>query len=104
MAAGNEQVGNEQVGNEQAGNEQAGNGGDVERYEQLRAHALGGEPGGWRLGLGLLQGRGTAAWLRVCRGVTAAPAPQRHCLPPELPRGDELVSVLATMALACAGS
>ena len=32
--------------------------GDVERYEQLRARALGGEPSGWRLGLALLERRG----------------------------------------------
>ena len=87
-----------------AGDERAGDRADVERYEQLRAHALGAEPSGWRLGLALFQGRGTAAWLRACRGLTASPVPsgQRTAPPDEPTRGDELVRVLATMALAVA--
>jgi hypothetical protein len=87
-----------------AGDERAGDRADVERYEQLRAHALGGEPSGWRLGLALLQGRGTAAWLRACRGMAAGPVPSGQHPPLSGPAGgDELVRLLATMALACAG-
>ena len=37
--------------------------GDVARYEQLRQQVLGGDAGGWRLGLGVLQDRGMAGWL-----------------------------------------
>ncbi len=83
-----------------AGDERAGDRGDVEHYEQLRAHALAGEPSGWRLGLALLQRRGTAAWLRAGRSI-AVPV-QRP--PLSMPAGgDEVVSVLATMAIAAAG-
>jgi hypothetical protein len=87
-----------------AGDERAGDRADVERYERLRAHALGGEASGWRLGLALLQGRGTAAWLRAGRGIGAVPVPSPPGPPCSEPAaGDELVSVLATMALAAAG-
>jgi hypothetical protein len=72
---------------------------DVERYECLRRRALGDEQAGWRLGLAVVQRRGVAAWLRV-----------GHAIPPPTPSakrvpvgGDELVGVLATMALACIG-
>lgn len=80
-----------------------GDGQDVERYEQVRRHALGGEASGWRLGLALLQHRGVAAWLRAWPST-----PEGSCSPPRLPvgepvGGDELVGVLATMALACLG-
>jgi hypothetical protein len=88
-----------------AGDERAGDRADVERYEQLRANALGGEPSGWRLDLALLQGRGIAAWLRAGRGIAAAPVPSFPRPPLSGPvGGDELVRVLATMALAVAGS
>ena len=86
-----------------AGGELAGDGsGDVERYERLRACALGSEPDGWRLGLALLERRGVAAWTRAWQTTAPAPPP----LPPgpavEAPAGDgEIVGVLATMALAC---
>jgi hypothetical protein len=86
----------------EADDERSGDDGGVERYEQLRRHALGGEPSGWRLGLALFQGRGMAAWLRACRATTPVPLPS-----PTRPRlqvpadGDELVGVLAGMALAC---
>lgn len=66
----------------------------------LRQRALSGEASGWRLGLAVLQRRGVAAWLRA--GETIAPtAPARP--PADVPAGsgDELVGVLATMALAC---
>jgi hypothetical protein len=78
------------------------NGGDVERYEQLRSHALIGEPSGFRLGLALLERRGMAAWARAWH--TTAPA--RGARAPEIqavatkPVGDELVGALASMALA----
>lgn len=74
--------------------------GDVERYEALRSHALGGEASGWRLGLALLQRRGVAAWARAWT-ETSPRAPARP--PAPLPDGgDELVGMLATSALACA--
>lgn len=76
--------------------------GDVERYEALRRQALGGESSGWRLGLALLQRRGVVAWARAWPG-TPPTAPAR--VPAEVPvGGDELVGVLATMALACLGN
>lgn len=83
-----------------AGDERAGDPSDVERYEQLRAHALSAEPSGWRLGLALLERHGTAAWLRACRGI-AVPVPRPALCEPA--GGDEVVSVLATMAIAAAG-
>ena len=76
---------------------------DVERYEQLRRHALGGEPSGWRLGLALLERRGVAAWARAWR--TATPARAASPSVQTAAGGDELVGALATVALAClAGS
>ena len=48
-----------------------GRSGVMDGYEQLRARALCGDTDGWRLGLGVLQQRGVAAWLRVRQ----APAP-----------------------------
>lgn len=75
---------------------------DVERYEQLRRRALGGEPSGWRLGLGVVCHRGVAAWLRVWRSTVAPEivTPQ----PAAISAGsDELVGVLATMALFAIG-
>jgi hypothetical protein len=75
--------------------------GDVERYEALRRHALGGAASGWRLGLAVLQRRGVAAWARAWQAA-AASQPARPAA--DIPLGgDELVAVLATMALACAG-
>jgi hypothetical protein len=75
----------------------------VERYEQLRAHALDGELAGFRLGLALLERRGMAAWSRAWASTTTAtPA---AAVPPPVPLvpvavDDELVGVLASMALA----
>ena len=87
-----------------AGNEFTGGNGDMERYEALRAQALGTGPVGWSQGLALFQGRGMAAWLRACRelapvsGCTAAPADG------SVQSGwDDLVSVLVAMALAVVG-
>jgi hypothetical protein len=75
--------------------------GDVERYESLRHRALGGEPSGCRLGLAVLQHRGVAAWLRAGQTLPT-PSPRRP--PADMPMGgDELVGVLANMALACIG-
>jgi hypothetical protein len=88
----------------EATDERATDTGDVERYEQLRRRALGGETSGWRLGLAVLQHRGVAVWLRA--GQSTGPVSDR---PPTQPAvegpvgGDELVGVLATMALACLG-
>ena len=78
---------------------------DVQRYEQLRSHALDGEPSGFRLGLALLERRGVAAWARAWGGTAPAepaarfqPAAATAC--PPLPVGDALVGALASMALA----
>jgi hypothetical protein len=74
----------------------------VERYEQLRSHALDGEPSGFRLGLALLERRGVAAWSRAWGATAPAPAgatpPAR--VAPGPAAGDELVGALASMALA----
>ncbi|MGO9100686.1 MAG: hypothetical protein ACLP9Y_15025 [Mycobacterium sp.] len=93
----------------EAGNDIDGTGGDrpdvVDDYEQLRARALGGEADGWRLGLGVLQQRGVAAWLRLRQAAMptiSAPTPTRAG--PRLAGGveAELVGLLASMALAVA--
>jgi hypothetical protein len=77
---------------------------EIERYEQLRARALSGSPDGWRLGLAMLERRGMAAWARAwTASVPAAPRPSRPVV--EVPAdASQIVSVLAAMALACAGS
>jgi hypothetical protein len=76
--------------------------GDVERYERLRACALGGVPDGHRLGLALLERRGVAAWTRAWPATAAAPVPRPAGPAVEASLGGgELVGVLATMALAC---
>jgi hypothetical protein len=80
----------------------------AERYEQLRAAALGGGADGWRLGLGVLAGKGVAGWMRAW---TTCPTPATtapgHAVPgrapspaPSGPDGVEMVRVLAAMALA----
>jgi len=80
-----------------------------QRYEQLRAIALGGRAGGNALGLGVLAGRGLAAWIKLWRSdpppaswVPAAPAPTTaDALVPAAGGSQlELVHVLAAMALA----
>jgi hypothetical protein len=77
--------------------------GDVARYEQLRARALGGDPAGWRLGLAVLERRGVVAWTRAWQAT--APAPGRAAAAAPAAVSDELVGALASMALACvAGS
>src|SRR5207248_9364283 len=72
---------------------------DVERYEQLRAQALGGDPSGWRLGLAVLERRGVVAWTRAWQA--AVPAPARVAPLEQVAVSDELVGALASMALAC---
>jgi hypothetical protein len=76
--------------------------GDVERYEQLRARALDGEPSGFRLGLVLLERRGVVAWARAWQQTAPAPEPPRPAgLVVELPAASsELVGALASLALA----
>ena len=61
---------------------------------------LGGQAGGWRLGLGVLHNRGVAAWLAAWDGL---PAPATAPGPPAraVPGGGELVAALAAMALSC---
>jgi hypothetical protein len=84
-------------------NERTGDQDDVERYEQLRRHALGGEPSGWRLGLALFQRQGMAAWLRACRDTSpmSLSSPTRPSDGESAGRDGDLVGVLANMALAC---
>ncbi|MDQ6776357.1 MAG: hypothetical protein M3071_09110 [Actinomycetota bacterium] len=80
--------------------------GDVDRYEQLRGQALAGAPGVSRLGLALLQHRGVTAWTRAWHSTTPGPPVS---VSPSAPSGApvverEIVSVLASMALACAAA
>ncbi len=77
--------------------------GDVERYEALRAQALGGGPAGWRHGLALLEGRGMAAWLRTSRSIPPGGSRPAGRSPGAEHLGGELVGVLASMALAVVG-
>jgi hypothetical protein len=83
-----------------------GNGSDVVHgYEQLRARALGGDVDGWRLGLGVLQQRGVAAWLRVRQAAVpkiSPPTPARATSPITAGVDAQLVGLLASMALAVA--
>ena len=77
----------------------------VDGYEQLRVRALRGDADGWRLGLGVLQQRGVAAWLRVRQAAvpTVSPPPPTRAAS-RLAGGveAELVGLLASMALAVA--
>jgi hypothetical protein len=83
-----------------------GNGSDVVHgYEQLRARALGGEADGWRLGLGVLQQRGVAAWLRLRQAAVpkiSPPTPARATSPITAGVDAQLVGLLASMALTVA--
>ena len=93
----------------EVGNDVDDTGGDgsdvVDGYEQLRARVLGGDADGWRLGLGVVQQRGVAAWLRVRQAAvpTVAPPPPTRAAS-RLAGGveAELVGLLASMALAVA--
>jgi hypothetical protein len=71
----------------------------VERYEQLRARALGGDSSGWRLGLAMLQRRGVVAWTRAWQATAAPPVRVAPVAPAA--GSEQLVSALASMALAC---
>jgi hypothetical protein len=93
----------------EAGNDINNSGGDgsdaVDGYEQLRARALGGAADGWRLGLGVLQQRGVAAWLRMRQTTlpaVCAPTPAWTAPPVAVGVEAELVGLLASMALAVA--
>jgi len=84
--------------------EDSGGEGTVNGYEQVRARALSGDVDGWRLGLGVLQHRGVAAWLGVRTTMAPVrPTPTRP-LPPPTGGGvaAELVGLLASMAMAVA--
>lgn len=77
----------------------------VDGYEQLRARALSGDTEGWRLGRGVLQQRGVAAWLRVRQATVPTvcpPTPAREPSPIAAGMDAELVGLLASMALAVA--
>lgn len=77
----------------------------VDGYEQLRARALCGDTDGWRLGLGVLQRRGVAAWLRAYQAAVPTvcpPRPTRAGAPIAGGVDAELVALLASMALAVA--
>jgi hypothetical protein len=67
---------------------------------------LSGDTDGWRLGLGVLQQRGFAAWLRVRQTATAAtlppPRPARAASAVGTGIDAELVGLLASMVLALA--
>jgi hypothetical protein len=75
-------------------------------YERLRGAVLGGRPDGFRLGHGVLAARGLVAWMETVRTVAApAPAASESSHPPvgevlPLPGVDQLVAVIAQMALA----
>ena len=93
----------------EVGNDTDGVGGDgsdiVGGYERLRARALDGEADGWRLGLGVLQQRGVAAWLRVRQAAMPAVSPPTPTRAGSRLAGGveaELVRLLASMALAVA--
>jgi hypothetical protein len=77
----------------------------VDGYEQLRRRALAGDVDGWRLGLGVLQQRGVAAWLRVRQAAVpkiSPPTPARATSPITAGVDAQLVGLLASMVLAVA--
>ena len=80
--------------------------GDVVRYEELRGEVLAGAPGCSRLGLALLQHRGVTAWTRVWHSTAPAPPVSvSPAVPAAATVGErEIVSVLASMAMACAAA
>ncbi len=61
---------------------------------------LAGDAGGWRLGLGVLENRWIAGWLRAWDDLPA-PVPVPVTREPAPGGGEQLVTVLATMALSC---
>jgi hypothetical protein len=62
---------------------------------------LGGDAGGWRLGLGVLHNRGIAGWLAAWDDLPAPDPPARPPARPAPGSGEQLVAALATMALCC---
>ena len=76
----------------------------VEQYERLRGGVLAGQADGWRVGLGVLCGKGLAAWMHAVSAAVPAPTgPGTAPTPPFPPPGaltGEVVTVLAQMALA----
>jgi hypothetical protein len=82
-------------------NDDTGSGdGAADGYEQLRRRALSGDTDGWRLGLGVLQHRGVAAWLRARTApAPARSAPTRPAPTAAISADAELVGLLASMAL-----
>jgi hypothetical protein len=93
-------------------------GGLVSGYEELREAVLCRQSCGWRLGHGLFAGRGMAAWMAACATVAPAPEPGTSAPDPStpstptpsihrstaalssLPGADQIVTVIAQMALA----
>jgi hypothetical protein len=75
-------------------------------YERLRAAVLGGRPDGFRLGHGVLATRGLVAWMETARSVASLlPSASERSNPAagevvSLPGADQLVAVMAQMALA----
>ncbi|MDX2546861.1 hypothetical protein ACOT81_04915 [Streptomyces sp. WI04-05B] len=73
------------------------------RYEELRTAVVNGAGEGWRLGRGVLAAKGMAAWAAAWRSLPrppARPVPGRQPPPGRSGDSDELVRVLAAMALA----
>jgi hypothetical protein len=73
----------------------------------LRDRALAGAPGSSRLGLALLQHRGVRAWTRAWHTATPTPISSTPISSAPIAAGvceQEIVGVLATIALACAAA
>ena len=74
------------------------------RYEQLRLDALAGAGQGWRWGRAVLERRGVAAWLATWReleiDVRVPSPPATTVATSSSPGSEQLVAVLAAMALA----
>jgi len=81
----------------------------IQRYEQLRGCALGASAQGYRHGLGVLTGKGMAAWMHAWAGCPTTATPRT--MPVTAPAATtplasgvatgEIVAVLAAMTLAC---
>ena len=78
----------------------------AQNYERLRAAVLGGQPDGFRLGHGLFAARGLVAWMQTVSSVDPPVSTVSESSGPpagevlSLPGADELVAVMAQMALA----
>jgi hypothetical protein len=82
---------------------------EVERYEQLRARVVSGEPDCFRLGLAMLERRGVVAWSRAWQATAPAPAAPaagapRAAVVPLPSDARQLLDALATIALASAAA